>query len=426
MKYSTLFYLICFFFLVKVNAQSNSFQPENIELLKSKVETLHNKFLESITGSNANRIKKYYKDFDVNFIKQIEDGDFWFEKRMQDHLEQILTKVYIVNPEFKREDHLWLINKSLVPNAACYGNGIFSVNAGLFLQNSTDDEIAFVICHELAHLKKEHSLKRISSIVETLNSDETKDKIKAAKRKRYGSTRAGLAVLDDLSTGILDHSKEAENEADIAGLDLYQKTNYNKNAPATSLSKLDGYDDLMESYEIKLDTIFSTKEYPFKKYWTEKSISLFDKEANINDFSMKSDTLKTHPDIKNRVKTLQNILSTTQKNQSFKLVDELNEKNIHLIILQMSIDSGQLDFSLFAILNSYKLNEINKTHYITLINQFLIKLGDVKKDHELGKYVVPYKSGSDYQSINEIRNFLYNISFKNTTKLQAAFKNENL
>lgn len=426
MRYPSFFLLIYFFFLTEANAQSNSFQPQNIDLLKSKVESLHETFLEGINGSNASKIKKYYKDFDVNFLKQIEEGDFWFDKEMLDHLEQILVKVYASNPEFKRNNHLWLLNKSLVPNAACYGNGIFSVNAGLFLQNNSDDEIAFVICHELAHLKKEHSLKRITSIVETLNSDETKEKIKAAKRKRYGSTRAGLAVLDDLSTGILDHSKEAENEADIIGFDLYQNTNYHKTAAKSSLSKLGDYDNRMESYEVRLDTIFSTKTYPFKKYWTEKSTSLFDKEANTDDFSMKSDTLKTHPDIEQRVEALQNILSNTDEFSHVKKSIELDQENINMRILQMSIDSGQLDFSLFAILTSFEFKRINKSQYSTLINQILLKLADLKKNHELGKYVTTYKSDSDYLSINEIRNFLYNISFKNTTKLQAAFKNENL
>jgi Zn-dependent protease with chaperone function len=426
LKYPYLFYLICFSYLLKVNAQAGAFQPENIELLKSKVEILHENFLEGINGSNANKIKKYYKDFDVNFLKQIEEGDFWFDKEMQDHLEQILVKVYASNSEFNRNDHLWLINKSLIPNAACYGNGIFSVNAGLFLQNSSDDEIAFVICHELAHLKKEHSLKRITSIVETLNSDETKDKIKTAKRKRYGSTRAGLAVLDDLSTGILDHSKEAENEADIIGFDLYQNTNYHKTAVTSSLSKLGDYDNRMESYKVRLDTIFSTKTYPFKKYWIEKSTSLFDKEANTDDFSMKSDTLKTHPDIKQRVETLQNILSNTDEYSRTKESIDLNTENIKMRILQMGIDSGQLDFSLFAILTNFEFNRISKSQYSVLVNQLLLKLADLKKNHELGKYVTTYKNDSDYLSINEIRNFLYNISFKNTTKLQAAFKNENL
>ena len=426
MKYSYFSFLIYFFFLAKVTAQPNSFQPENLEFLKSQVETLHEKFLKNVTGSNSSKIKKYYEDFDVNFIKQIEDGDFWFEKRMKNHLEQILVKVYKANPEFKRKDHLWLINKSLIPNAACYGNGIFSVNAGLFLQNCTDDEIAFVICHELAHLKKEHSLKRITSIVETLNSEETKDRIKEAKNKRYGSTRAGLAVLDELSTGILDHSKEAESEADLTGLDLYKNTDYNKNAPATSLSKLGDYDDLMESFEIKLDTIFSTKEYPFKKYWTEKSSSLFVKEANTNDFSMKSDTLKTHPDIKNRIKELQKTLSNSNGNQSNNLEKKINDENLQLIILQMSIDSGQLDFALFAMLNSLENNRVDKMQYATLVSDLLLKLSDLKKNHELGKYVVSYKSDSDYYSINEIRNFLYNISYKNTLKLHKAYKSDNL
>jgi len=76
------------------------------------------------------------------FLNKISDSSFVFNKRITAYLNTILKEIYISNPKINKQELYFFIEKSQFPNAACYGNGIFTINLGLFKFVNTDVELA--------------------------------------------------------------------------------------------------------------------------------------------------------------------------------------------------------------------------------------------------------------------------------------------
>lgn len=99
------------------------------------------------------------------------------------------------------------------PNAFALPGGPIYVTKGLLDMQVTDDELAGVLAHEVAHINQKHSVKRIEqALTIAIVSD-------IALRRADNLTRAavGLAVQFGIE---LPHSREAEYEADAIGIRL--------------------------------------------------------------------------------------------------------------------------------------------------------------------------------------------------------------
>lgn len=121
--------------------------------------------------------------------------------------------------------HLSLIDAPIL-NATCAPGGKITFYTGIIRQlNLTDDEIAAIMGHEIAHAIREHGREKVSQalgqqLVVSL----------AAARTRTPEQTAVLAnqVADILYT--LPHSRDTESEADKVGLELMARAGYDPGA----------------------------------------------------------------------------------------------------------------------------------------------------------------------------------------------------
>ena len=145
-----------------------------------------------------------------------------------------------------RQDALnwkWEINvqESKEVNAYCMAGGKIMVYTGLIQQlKPSDDELAAVIGHEIAHALREHSREQMSQAyaqqfgllgLAAIVGVATKDANNASKTLALGGTVAALALT-------LPHSRRAEHEADEIGLELAARAGYNPNAAVTLWEKM--------------------------------------------------------------------------------------------------------------------------------------------------------------------------------------------
>src|SRR5690606_26495016 len=114
-------------------------------------ETITQKQLNNIEKDYKKQRKEFYKNQLKGLQKDIEDNAFIYNRDLYTRTQTIFDVIFKANPELQNEDFKFLIYRSIFPNAAAYGNGFFTINLGLFTLLDSDDEIAFVICHELAH-----------------------------------------------------------------------------------------------------------------------------------------------------------------------------------------------------------------------------------------------------------------------------------
>lgn len=194
-KYFKVLLLFLCFQLVCSQDAVNEYLPQNINETEIYLKRINSNYINKIEGPFSSKIKKVFKDRDENILKSIKDSSYVFIPEIKAHLDLILANIFASNPKIDTTDFNFFINNSMLPNAACYGDGMFQINIGLFTALESDDELAFVICHEIAHKYLEHSLKNVSNVIATINSKETKKKVRQVKRQKYGQTRAALSVI---------------------------------------------------------------------------------------------------------------------------------------------------------------------------------------------------------------------------------------
>jgi len=118
-------------------------------------------------------------------------------------------------------------------NAFAMANGTIRVYSGL-MDQFTDDEVRYVIGHEIGHVKSGHSKSRMQAALRT-----------SALRKGVESsnTKAGVLAsteLGDLAEKVIkaQHSQANEREADDYALKFMKAKKYNPEACVTALEKL--------------------------------------------------------------------------------------------------------------------------------------------------------------------------------------------
>ena len=421
MKAIILSFLFCCAFSYSQKVDFN-YLPKNKDSVVRYINTVHEKKVVKFGDSYKKVITENIKEREKQFIERVKDSSFIFNKKITSYLNSILKEIYRANPQLDNKDFYFFVEKSQIPNAACYGNGIFTVNLGLFNFINSDDELAFIICHEMAHYYLEHNDKSLLKYFETINSKEVKKKVRAVKNTQYGKRKAYSELMDELSFNFLKRSQGVEIQADSLGLLLFKTTKYNINASISSLKNLEKADGLIFNQESKLKEHLNFENYPFKDVWLAKEETLFDLSQKSDDYIKDSDSISTHPAIPLRIKKINLLINQTENKTS---VDSINLEEIKKIAALISInnflDSNQLDLALYQCLLLYNQKLIDQKDYTSTMSQLLKKTYELKNNHSFGKYVSPIYPFSDELYLNEIKLFLHNIELKNVKKIGLNF-----
>ncbi len=120
-------------------------------------------------------------------------------------------------------------------NAYCMPGGKIMVYSGLVSKlNLSDDELAAVIGHEIAHALREHGRERVSRQL----GQEALLSLGAAALGVNSDAAVSLANQVASVTFQLPHSREQEMEADRIGLELMARAGYNPNAAVSVWEKM--------------------------------------------------------------------------------------------------------------------------------------------------------------------------------------------
>lgn len=138
-----------------------------------------------------------------------------------------------------RNYRFYVINDSAI-NAFAGPDGIIGIHSGLILAAESEDELASVIAHEIAHVTQEHLSRRF----EQQNSLNITSFASLLAAILIGSQNpsAGIATIMG-TTGLslqeqLKHSRIHEHEADHQGISLLHRSGYNPNAMGDFFGKL--------------------------------------------------------------------------------------------------------------------------------------------------------------------------------------------
>ena len=407
-------------------AQNYGFKytPDNIDSLENYITKITNVKINECGTNQRKKVKEILSERKEFFFKDIKDSTFIFDKTINGFLKKILAEVYQSNPQIDSKNFYFLINKSIIPNAACYGNGIFSINLGLFSLIENNDEMAFIICHELAHYILKHNDKALVEYLETFNAKDFKQQLNTASNKKYGRRSAVTLLLKDLKFNFMKRSRSAEIQADSLGFTMFNNTKYNKQASINILKKLDFTDGIIFNNLTDLKQNFTFEEFPFKEVWIQKEEKMFDTTESANDLEIDEDSLKTHPNIPLRIENIIHNHTITSTNTTKNEIDSVQKKASENSI-KTFFDDSKLDFALYQLLSLYKKNELDRKAFSSYVAYLLKKVYILKEKHVFGKYVGPVNSFSEEKQINEIRLFLNNLELKDLKKIGYYFCKKN-
>lgn len=263
----------------------------------------------------------YYEEIgQYQLLDETPDGQLIFNivsrlvNTVEDYLYRIGRLDY-VDGYYDWEVHL--VNSNIA-NACCYPGGKIIVYAGLLSYIEREEEIAFILGHEIAHALLDHSRTKVSS-------EQTRNTVSSA-------TWLGSIALDLMGfNGAADLTRAAVNVANLTShYFLTQPWGRDQELEADKLGLIINY---LAGYNVSYAPSF----------WKRFS------EENLNDF----DFFSTHPSDEKRIQILNESLSEIIVNNDFyshtllpetpKPKKHYNNVNFENQIIQRDVHSTNLD-----------------------------------------------------------------------------------
>ena len=157
---------------------------------------------------------------------------------LDNRLDNIMARLIPVANEYtsnKKKPIQWKINANLSskPNAHSFPSGQIVVNTAVYMfEDLTDDELATLIAHEMAHVIRNHSREK-ASIYATTN-------LALMGATMGAGTALGVAGGVSNNYGVfMPHSRHLEEEADLIGLDLMVGAGFDPHAAVSFWDKFE-------------------------------------------------------------------------------------------------------------------------------------------------------------------------------------------
>lgn len=368
-----------------------NFQQDDTLLKRKYYDEALQKKKTLVSALKKDNIKDYKEAYDDMF-EMVEDllisPRSVTEKAADNYIKSLVAKIINANPELTGLDTRIVFSRDFFPNAYSIGDGTIAFNAGLFIFLNNEAEMAFVLCHELAHYYLNHSKKNIDRKVEVINSDSLKKELKLLSKQEYRVGEQFQKLLKSFVFDVRRHSRDREEEADRVGMRFLKNTGYSGNGFITSMQLMDRIDDTTLFSPLNLQKVLSFPEYPFRERWIKKESEIFG-ALNAEDATgltkKERDSLKTHPDCSKRIALLADSASKIT-GKIFQVDEQLFKQLKQDFIPEIAEEvykSGNISFNLYL-----SLQMLQEGKHIPLaiysIARDLNLIYKHQKEHELG------------------------------------------
>ncbi|MDA9773834.1 M48 family metalloprotease [Saprospiraceae bacterium] len=232
---------------------------------------------EDLSKKEKKLLNKFYEEANFTLNSTLQGGNVIFNDPVSSYsnrlLDNILVKLELDPDQFE----VYLINSSYL-NAFATPQGLIFVTTGLLAKMENEAELAFILCHEVAHVVEQHGLETYA--------------------KEQDSKRWIAVDENDYNRAIFSQKKEFE--ADSLGLVFFLKTNY-------SIATFDQlFDKLYYS-----TTGLSDLPFP-KSFFQSDDILIPDSiwSEELSDLNSNDDSFEesTHPSSQERLEEIKDIL----------------------------------------------------------------------------------------------------------------------
>ncbi len=177
------------------------------ESILTKMDKRYEADIKKVKGDFKKEIKEEYKKRYEKLHTKMANGHFHSNPKITGYFDRILNDILEANPVLAKRDIRLLISRYYWPNASCHGEGTIVLNLGLINRLENESQVAFVLCHELAHDYLNHVNKAIRKQVRKLNSKTTKKKLKKIAKSNYNTYEQAEKLLKSLTFDMRKHSR---------------------------------------------------------------------------------------------------------------------------------------------------------------------------------------------------------------------------
>ena len=248
--------------------------------------------------------QKKYKEFWDSRTEFITDAlqakNFVHENDIYNYVDKIISEIVAANSDQLPAKPVLLIDRSSSANAYAIGGNIIAVNLGLLSFARYREDIAMVIAHELSHNILNHADHAIKEKAEWVTSDDYKKSLDDILDSKYERLSRLKKVFEGYSFNRSKHQRYKEGDADSLSIILLRNTKMSLDA--SFFLRLDSADLQYKQPLISpIKTYISAYSLPFEDNWIrKKSKGLSTRAYNFKDTTGIEDSLKTHPDCKER------------------------------------------------------------------------------------------------------------------------------
>lgn len=369
MNYNTILFLGLFICIGSLRAQ----EIDNFSYLEAKAP-IPNILTQTLEERTEDLLKKYSGNEDLqDFVVRssysinifLNSGQIIFNDEITTYMEDIASFILKDKPEVFDELQFFTLRSS-VANAFATPQGLIFVTTGLLAQLESEAELAFILAHEISHYTEEHGL------------DFHYDMEKIGKNKKNNIRKSNSGYQKNLIRHVHKYKKENEFEADLEGLNLLSRTNYDLSA-------------IENSFYILLYSYLPIEERRFdKSLMTDENLIipdevLYSNYKDVTQIEDYDDSESTHPNIKKRIdQTAKELENLGHSGTELFIIGEERFKNTQTLARLSIINSYMVEKKYFRAL--YHLNMMKRD----LKDNYFMDLAEIKLYYGMLCYMNSY------------------------------------
>ena len=431
-SYRLLFTLICAWgFLLPLQAQPQPLDEAYFPFLlkdSTRIFSLSETISKSVEASyvmtskiNGNH-KKHFNAIKENASEEVADIVKYtalLDEVVDPFLQNTLRRLQASNPEAK--NCRLIVTRSYIDNAFATGDGTIFINAGLVRTLKNEDQLAFVVAHELAHNVLNHVQKNLSNYLGSLYNKDLQAEYNKIIKNGYNKNKRIKALLMKVSVNNLYHQRHQESAADSMAFHMIKSAGFNPAEAYNALKTFDHSGSLGHDIFERQASFFACKENWQSNQNTEGSTSIFNVKKEVDN----SDSLKTHPDCKIRMAAIRKLLigigQDTMQSLAANPDDTFQKVNraAGYESIQAMFDYEYFDKSLYNSL--CQLQSEPQSKYLRSVA--ILSLLQLKSYLQRHRYSEAVSNISDYnpQELNKFLQFLNALNLSDFKALKESF-----
>lgn len=328
----------------------------------------------------------------------------------------ILTEILDNNPDISQPVRVF-VTRDPSPNARCLGDGTIFIHIGLLIRLETEAQLAFVICHELAHYQLDHVNNRYATYAVKSTDLAAQREIDRAIREADNPFEAMVSYFEGEAYEVHRHSRNKEIEADSVGLAYFLNTSFDVRGASSTMEVLDAVDEVKYQVPIPYKKLFGSLEQPFDDNWLiYQPSNNFVYGQHSFDLDWEIDSLATHPDCDKRRRLIQANLrmnrieepaaSPEKLSSTFRDLEMANDLEWVISYFYHEAYGKALYFAL-------QLTEVypDEPFLHSLIGRIMVEIYLSKQAHNLG-YKLDYPNPLRSEAYNQFLNFARSLRLK--------------